>query len=334
MEMSDSLMVIIAIALMAGLSIAGIGYAFLAPTINNRDRTNKRIKAVTRTARAAHSVSEEMDGKLKDRRKAVQEKLKELENSQKKAKKKISLRSRIERAGLTITPSNFYILSGVSGVVFAVLLWSMGQGYLFAVAGLFVGSLGFPRWVLGFLAARRQKAFSREFANAIDVIVRGVKSGLPINECLQIIANESPDPVGGEFRDIVESQRVGVSMDQALLRMLERMPLAEVNFFTIVLTIQAKSGGNLSEALGNLSIVLRARKLMRAKIKSMSAEATASAAIIGSLPPGVMLIVYMSTPDYIMTLFTEPAGNAMLVASGIWMLIGVLVMKKMISFKF
>lgn len=332
--MSDNFMVILAIALMAGLSVVGIGYAFLAPAINNRDRAAKRIRAVTRSGFTASAESIEVDGKIKDRRKAVQEKLKELENSQKQVKKKINLRARIERAGLTITTSTFYLLSCVSGVVLGVLLWSIDQGPLIAIAGLFAGGFGLPRWVLGFLSGYRQKAFSREFANAIDVIVRGVKSGLPINECLQIIANESPDPVGGEFRDLVESQRVGVPMDQGLLRMLERMPLAEVNFFVIVLTIQAKSGGNLSEALGNLSIVLRARKLMRAKIKSMSAEATASAAIIGSLPPGVMLIVYMSTPDYIMTLFTESAGNAMLVASGIWMLIGVLVMKKMISFKF
>ena len=166
------------------------------------------------------------------------------------------------------------------------------------------------------------------------MIVRGVKSGLPVNDCLKLIATESPEPIRSEFQGIVEGQRVGVTLEQGLEKIYERMPLPEVNFFQIVLAIQQKTGGNLSEALSNLSKVLRERKKMRAKIQAMSQEAKASAGIIGSLPPGVMLMIYFVSPEYMNVLFTTTAGNIIIVAGLLWMSIGVLVMKKMIDFKF
>jgi tight adherence protein B len=166
------------------------------------------------------------------------------------------------------------------------------------------------------------------------VIVRGVKSGLPINDCLRIIATEAAEPVRTEFRDLVEGQKVGISLEQGLAKIYERMPLAEVNFFQIVLGIQQKSGGNLAEALGNLSKVLRERKKMRAKIQSVSQEAKSSAAIIGALPPGVMAMLYLVSPDYLMPLITTTAGNMIVVGGLLWMGIGILVMRQMINFKF
>ena len=202
-----------------------------------------------------------------------------------------------------------------------------------AALAVFVVGLGLPRWVLGFLTARRKKKFTENFAPAIDVIVRSVKSGLPTNEALRIVAREAPNPVGSEFHNLVESTKVGVTMEQALKRMMEAMPTPEVGFFTIVMTIQGKSGGNLSEALGNLAFVLRDRKRLQGKIKAMSSEAKASAMIIGSLPPGVMGIVYLTAPKYIALLFTERAGNLMLAGCVIWMGIGILVMRKMINFQ-
>jgi tight adherence protein B len=165
------------------------------------------------------------------------------------------------------------------------------------------------------------------------VIVRSVKSGLPTNEALKIVAREIPDPVGSEFNKLVEGLKVGVTMEQGLKKMFESMPTPEVSFFGIVMTIQQKSGGNLSEALNNLASVLRDRKRLQGKIKAMSSEAKASAAIIGSLPPGVMGIVYLTTPAYISLLFTERAGNLMLAGSALWMATGVFVMQKMINFK-
>ena len=193
--------------------------------------------------------------------------------------------------------------------------------------------LGLPRWILSFLKNRREKAFTAEFANAIDVIVRSVKSGLPTNEALKIVAREIPDPVGSEFYKLTESLKVGVAMDQGLKKMFDNMPTAEVSFFAIVMTIQQKSGGNLSEALSNLAFVLRDRKRLQGKIRAMSSEAKASAMIIGSLPPVVMGLVYMTSPLYISTLFTERMGNLMLLACVVWMCVGILVMRKMISFK-
>ena len=165
------------------------------------------------------------------------------------------------------------------------------------------------------------------------MIVRSVKSGLPTHEALRIVAREAPNPVGSEFSTLVEGMKVGVTMEQGLKRMLESMPTAEVGFFSIVMTIQARSGGNLSEALGNLAGVLRDRRRLQGKIKAMSSEAKASALIIGSLPPGVMAIVYITTPKYISLLFTERAGNLMLAACAVWMSIGIMVMRKMINFK-
>ena len=199
--------------------------------------------------------------------------------------------------------------------------------------GLIAG-LGLPRWVVGFLGKRRMKKFSGEFANAVDVIVRGIKSGLPVHDCFKIIARESPAPLGPEFQRLVEGLGVGLTLSQALDRMYERMPTPELRFFAIVIAIQQKTGGNLAEALGNLSAVLRSRRMMGEKIKAMSSEAVASAGIIGSLPPAVMLIVMITTPAYMTLLFTDSRGQIMLLISAVWMSMGIFVMKRMISFKF
>ena len=214
-----------------------------------------------------------------------------------------------------------------------IRLTKSGTTGLTALGAGFAAGFGLPRWVLNFLVTRRQKAFVEEFANAIDVIVRGVKSGLPINDCLRIISHEAAEPVRTEFRDLVEGQKIGISLDQGLAKIYERMPLAEVNFFQIVLNIQQKSGGNLAEALTNLSKVLRERKKMRAKIQSVSQEAKSSAAIIGSLPPGVMAVLYFTSPEYLMPLFTTTTGNMIIVGGLVWMMVGVLVMRQMINFE-
>src|SRR5690606_28574335 len=162
-----------------------------------------------------------------------------------------------------------------------------------------------------------------ELANSMDIVVRGMKSGLPLGECLQIIARESPEPVASEFREVVEQQRVGVPLVDALERLAQRMPLPEVRFLSIVITIQQQAGGNLSEALGNLSGVLRDRVRMKMKVKALSAEATTSAAVLSSLPPGVMVMTYLASPDYIAPLFTTPMGNFFIVIGLVWMACGV-----------
>ncbi len=181
---------------------------------------------------------------------------------------------------------------------------------------------------------KRMKQFSLAFADAVDILVRGIKTGLPVHDCFKIIARESPQPLAGEFQLLVEGLGVGMTLSEALDKMFERMPVPELKFFAIVIAIQQKSGGNLAEALGNLTSVLRARRMMGEKIKAMSSEAIASAGIIGSLPPVVMILVMISSPAYMMLLFTDMRGQAMLLGAGLWMGCGIFMMKRMISFKF
>ncbi len=232
------------------------------------------------------------------------------------------------------TPQKFWIASGISGAVGFVLAFAIGRHPLGAAVMAFAMGLGLPRWVLGFLKKRREKRFLKALPDAVDVIVRGIKAGLPLFESIKVVATDSPEPLKSEFKAIIETQTIGMPLGEACARLYERMPLPEANFFGIVVAIQQKSGGNLSEALGNLSKVLRDRKKMAEKIQAMSTEAKASASIIGALPPIVMLLVWMSTPDYIALLWTHQIGQFMLVCCVVWMTIGILVMKKMINFDF
>ena len=164
--------------------------------------------------------------------------------------------------------------------------------------------------------------------------MRSVKTGLPVHEALKLVGSEIPEPVGGEFRLLTDSLKLGITMDEGIKRMYDRVGTPEVNFFGIVMAIQAKAGGNLSEALSNLAGVLRDRKRLINKIKALSSEAKAGAIIIGSMPPGVMVMVYITTPDYIKILFNYEIGNLLLMGCAVWMTLGIIVMKKMIAIKY
>jgi tight adherence protein B len=323
---ATALFALTAVLLMLGAG--GVAFAFSSPN----EASKKRLAAVTQTKVTGAGGRSAPDAN-QQRRKNVQALLKDIEKTQVAQKVRPSLRRRLEQAGLTITPRTFWIICMTAALVACAVCMITHQSLLVTALAGFVIGFGLPRWVLSFLRKRRLKKFTSNFATAIDVIVRSVKSGLPTIEALKIVARESPAPVGPEFATLCEGLKIGVSMEQGLKRMLERMPTSEVAFFTIVMTIQQKSGGNLSEALGNLSNVLRDRKRLQGKIQAMSSEAKASAMIIGSLPPGVMFLVWMSTPTYIAALFTERMGNLMLMACVAWMSVGIFVMHKMISFK-
>jgi tight adherence protein B len=220
----------------------------------------------------------------------------------------------------------------VGALIAAVAFLTGLPWYVCALSG-FVGFFGLPRWFLGYVRKRRLEKFLTELPDALDVMVRGIKSGLPLSDALRVISAESAPPIGPEFWEVVEGQRVGITIEQGLERMYERMPLQEVNFLAIVLSIQSKTGGNLTEALNNLSKVLRDRRKMKAKIRSVSQEAKSSAAIIGSLPFLVVGGLSFVNPDYLTPLWTTPIGNMLLVFSAVWMLTGVLVMRRMINFE-
>jgi tight adherence protein B len=330
--MGDGSLMMTLVPLLAALAFAGGVYALAYPYFSTERQKDKRLAGVAgiRTRKVGGALAELQSS----RKKSVADTLKEMDQRQ-KADKKITMGLRLERAGLKQSPREFYILSATLGLVLAGITVGVFDAPVGAiVVAAFVGTFGVPRWVLNKLAKRRQQKFSSQLANAIDVVVRGVKSGLPLNECLQVISRESPEPLAGEFRSVVEQQRLGVTLGDGLERMCERMPLAEVRFLTIVINIQQQAGGNLSEALGNLSSVLRDRHMLALKVKALSAEAKASAMVLASLPPGVMFMVYLTSPGYIMPLFTTMPGRFMVAVGAVWMMMGVLVMRKMINFKF
>src|SRR6202012_1738045 len=194
----------------------------------------------------------------------------------------VTLPIRLTQAGLNWEPRKFMIVSGILAAVAFAGVMLAGGGFLGAIGLAFAAGLGLPRWALGFLKRRREKAFLKALPDAVDVIVRGIKAGLPLFESLKVVAADSPEPLRSEFLAIIETQAIGMPLGEACARLFDRMPVPEANFFGIVIVIQQKSGGNLSEALGNLSKVLRDRKKMAEKIQAMSMEAKASAGIIGS----------------------------------------------------
>lgn len=331
--MDQGTLLVIGIVLTTALAVGGVAFAFLGLS-DDSAKASKRVAAVSRGGKTAGKSAESAGETSAKRRRQVQDTLKEIERKQAQVSARPTLAAMLQQADWTMDPRKFFIITAILGVAATVAFFVMGYQWFVAIGAGAVVGIGLPRWFLGFAIGRRKKAFLKEFANSIDVIVRGVKSGLPLNECLKIIAQEASDPVGPEFRNIVEGLKVGVTLEDGLRRMHERMPVAEVNFFQIVLTIQQKTGGNLSEALGNLSGVLRDRKRLHAKIQALSSEAKASAGIIGSLPIIVATLVYLTTPDYIALLFTERFGNFLLLCTAFWMGMGIMVMKKMINFKF
>lgn len=333
--MPDDLMPL-AVALMAAVALSAVVFTFIYPFIASDRQKDKRVQNVSES-RAKKVASRSAAEVAASRRKAVSDTLKDIDN-RKKTKERLTMRLRLERAGLEMTTKTFWIASAALGVVagVAIVIFAPPSPYLIplAIAGAFVAGLGVPRWVIGFLIKRRQAKFTLGLANAMDVVVRGIKSGLPLNECLGIIARESPEPLASEFKEVVEQQRVGVTLAEALDRLVARMPLPEVKFLAIVITIQQQSGGNLSEALGNLAGVLRDRFGLAMKVKALSAEAKASAMVLGSLPPGVVTMLYISSPDYIRPLYETKSGTFFVLTGIVWMVVGILIMRKMINFKY
>ena len=323
---------------LAGFSAGAVAYAFLFNTIADEKATERRLDTVrnAETDRSVVKATRDRVAEATKRRKSVQDSLKEMDAKQLASEKNIKkppLRAQLKQAGMQVSVERFYLYSVICGVVLTVLAYFLKAPLLILPGAFVAGAFGLPRWFVSFRRGRRVKAFLNEFPNALDIIVRAVKSGLPLNDGIRLIASEAPEPVKSEFRRIVESQQVGMSIPEATMRMPETMPCPEAGFFGIVIQIQQQAGGNLSEALGNLSRVLRDRKKMKAKVQALSMEAKASAAIIGALPFIVALLVYLSSPNYIMPLFTTSTGHLILGLSGIWMSIGIFVMRKMMNFE-
>lgn len=329
---SSEFAVFLLVAFAAGSGLIAVALPLLSPTstaarlrgtiADRKSVDGKRLSGVLRSG----------GGQKDSRRKQIQETLKQADARSVQGDKGVPLRTLISRAGLSLSPTNFRIACGVAGLVLSVLPFLVGLPWYICVLSGVTATFGLPRWILANLGRRRRKAFIEDLADALDVMVRGLKAGLPLSDAMRIIASEFAPPIGPEFMDVVEGQRIGVTIDQGLERMFERMPIPEVSFLGIVINIQSKAGGNLSEALGNLSRMLRERKKLRSKIRAMSQEAKSSAAIIGALPFFIVGALMFLSPKYLEPLFSTGTGHLILACAGIWMLGGVLVMRSMINF--
>ncbi|MFN3077121.1 MAG: type II secretion system F family protein [Alphaproteobacteria bacterium] len=306
-------------------SLAGLA---LRQQFGSRARLLRRIEPFARVRRGQTEVR--IDNTA--RRKVIQSKLKDLEEKRRKTQSG-GLKDDIAQAGLTLSVRKFVVVSVIMGGVGGFLGLVMGFGPV--TLGLTVISFGvdLPRYVVRWMIRRRIRKFTTHFVSAIDIIVRGIRTGLPVGECLNVVSREIEDPVGLEFRLLTEGQRLGMTLDDVLGRAVQRMRTPELKFFSIVLIIQKQTGGNLADTLEKLSDVLRERKKMRDKVQALSSEAKASAMIIGALPFILALLLYIIQPGYLMPLFTETLGHVMLVGAGVWMSIGVLIMQKMINFE-
>ena len=319
-------------AVLAFLMIGSVGWVLVSGDTGGSAQAVKRAKAL-------RVASLDKDQKRKGpvntpeaRRKQIMSQLREVDRRDRKAR--TTLAAKLKQADLKISTRTFILASAGLGLVGALLAFLLSGKILLALGVAVSLGIGLPRWIVGMMGKKRLKKFSLAFPDAVDVLVRGIKSGLPVHDGFKIIARESPAPLGPEFQMLVEGLGVGLTLGEALDKMFERMPTPELKFFSIVIAIQQKTGGNLAEALSNLTTVLRARRMMGEKIKAMSSEAIASASIIGCLPPAVVTLMLLVSPEYMSLLFTDTRGHFILLGAGLWMGTGVFTMKRMISFKF
>lgn len=314
------------------VAIGALGLAFV-PGVIGGGRADKRLKALTAGERASGRVKRDDPRKKKnDRRKSLQDILDEQSETTKK--KRVSLKKKLARAGMRVSVAAFWRNAAIFGAMVFLIMLLLGVPLPFALVFGAAGTYVVPMWFIGNRTKKYQAKFLDEFPNAVESIVRGVKAGMPLNESMRLVASEAKEPVKTEFTRIVEQQSVGKNVAEAVPILFDRLPIAEVNFFVVVITVQQKAGGNLSEALSNLATVLRNRKKMKAKVKAVSSEAKASAGIIGALPFIVSILVSLVSPTYMVPLFTTPSGNIALGVAGFMMCFGVFVMHKMIQFDY
>jgi tight adherence protein B len=323
----------IVLALLAVIGVGALGFA-LVPSLlpGSQNRADKRIKALqgdVQSQRREADASRNRDA----RRKQISETLKQQNEALGKARK-VALQDQIYQAGMKIKARDWVRNQIIIGVVVALVIFAVQVPWYFAL--IFGAAAGYllPKFWMGQRRKRHQNAYLEELPNAVEAIVRGVKSGLPLNDSMRLVAKEAKEPIKTEFQRVLDQQQMGKSPTEAVQVLYDRMPLPEVNFLVVVITVQQQAGGNLSEALGNLARVLRNRKKMKQKIKAMSSEAKASAGIIGSLPFVVGTLVTLTTPTYMVPLFTTTLGYIWLGIAAALMLMGGWIMSKMVAFDF
>lgn len=312
-----------------GLVVFLLGMVGLVGAMSGRGRTARRLShIVNRVGIGSGSAVATSGGVRRDvRNNALDEALSRYMPNPAK------LRTRLESAGSSLGPGSFLLIN----VLLLAISWvglsqALGRPLLAAPLAILIG-LGMPQlWVSSRIAARKAK-FLKQFPEAMDLIVRGLRSGLPVQESFSAIGAEMKDPVRQDFRAVAELLAIGRTMDEALWEVARKINLPEFNFFVVALSVQRETGGNLAETLENLSDILRRRHQTKLKIKALSAEARASALIIGALPFIMFGIIMYMNPDYMTKLFEDPRGQVLLGIGLLWLATGFAVMAKMIRFE-
>jgi tight adherence protein B len=330
--MSSAILAFLIFVLCAAAMLCGL-LAFWYPRVRKEYPLAQRLELIAETGAVGATQRANSDKIRKRSVEATVREATELAAAKAKKKAKPSLTVRLRQAQLNWSKTKYYIVCFVIAAVAFLGVALTGLGTLPAIGFAVSTGLLLPHFYVNLKRRRRFKQFTANLADAVDVVVRGVKVGLPLAECFKIVAREAHSPVKEEFQLIVEDQLVGMPLADATERLPDRVPIPEARFFSIVIAIQSRSGGSLAEALGNLSKVLRDRQQMHGKIKALSSEAKASAGIISVLPLAVIAILSVVNPSYIGLLFNNQTGHLVLAACVLLMMAGTLVMRKMINFQ-
>jgi tight adherence protein B len=322
--MSIVQLLLIAVGMM---SFMVLGYLALAGPSAAKESA-RRLQAVR--YRHSESTIDKVEAQLKKAVAARKPKMHHIAGSESRV---AALALRLHRTGKGWTLSQYaYASAGLALAVTVLLFLKTGAALLSLAIGLFIGA-GLPHLVVNFFIKKRNDAFTSKFPDAIDLLVRGLRSGLPVTETLGVVSAEIPGPVGEEFKLVTERIRIGKSMEEALQDTADRLNTPEFSFFVITLAIQRETGGNLAETLSNLSDVLRKRAQMKLKIRAMSSESKASAYIVGALPFIVFGMVWWINPKYLNGFFTDERLIVTGLGGLVWMSIGAFIMAKMVSFE-
>ena len=322
--MSILQLLLIAMGLMSFMVLGYLALNGPSPT----KESARRLQAVR--FRHSDSTDARVEAQLKKAVAARKPKMHQIAGSESRI---AALGLRLHRSGKDWTIAQYFYASGGLAVFIAVIVFlKTGAPTMALGAGLLVGA-GLPHMVVGFFIKRRSNSFTSKFPDAIELLVRGLRSGLPVTETLGVVATEVPGPVGEEFKMVNDRIRIGKTMEDALQDSADRLNTAEFSFFVITLAIQRETGGNLAETLSNLADVLRKRAQMKLKIKAMSSESKASAYIVGSLPFIVFAMIYSINPEYLGGFFTDDRLIVIGLGGGVWMSMGAFIMAKMVSFE-
>ncbi|MXP25728.1 pilus assembly protein TadB [Altererythrobacter indicus] len=311
-----------------GLTLLVVLVYLLAGGPSPAKESQRRLESLR--ARYSESTVDRVESQFKKAIASRRAKVKGGSSANSRAK---ALQLRLKRAGKDWTLNQYAYVSGGIALVVALLAYlQTGALFLSLLLGILFGA-GIPHMVVNRLINKRLDNFIVKFPDAIDLIVRGLRAGLPVAETLMVISSEIPGPVGEEFRTVTEKMKIGRTMEEALQETANKLALPELQFFVITLAIQRETGGNLGETLANLSDVLRKRAQMKLKIRAMSSESKASAYIVGSLPFFVFIMIWFVNPNYVGGFFTDDPLIVTGLGAMIWMAIGAFIMAKMVSFE-